>query len=174
MVLRIISGGQTGVDTAALRAAKEFGLETGGTIPKGSFNESGPIYKMAQEYNLKEHPTSTSYRDRTLANVEDADATLWIGRKKSPGYRATKLAAEMSEKPFLAVSHHEIGRMVQVYIWLKSTHPPIHTLNVAGHRESTSPGIEGESEAFLHDLFQILRFDGQLAWMSQKKDNKTS
>lgn len=170
MVLRIISGGQTGVDTAALRAAKLFGMETGGTIPKGSFNENGPIYKLAVEYGLKEHPNSTSYRDRTIANVEDADATLWIGNKKSPGYRATKLAAEMCEKPFLAVSHSEIGSLAKVYIWLKSTHPPIQTLNVAGHRESTSPGIEGESEAFLHDLFQILRFDGQLSWMSKKKD----
>src|SRR5581483_1209363 len=91
--IRVTSGGQTGVDAAALRAAKAVGLEVGGWAPKGWLTEDGPAPWLA-EHGLKEHP-SPQYSDRTKANVADADAVLWIGNPHSPGGRLTlRLAHE--------------------------------------------------------------------------------
>ncbi|HLF11639.1 MAG TPA: putative molybdenum carrier protein, partial [Gammaproteobacteria bacterium] len=70
--LRIVTGGQTGVDRAALDAALELGLACGGWCPKGRWAEDGEI---PPRYPLKE-TTSTDPARRTRANVRDADATL--------------------------------------------------------------------------------------------------
>ena len=76
MIQKIISGGQTGVDRAALDAAIKLTIPHGGWIPQGRLTEDGPL---PPKYQLQE-TGSTSYADRTEKNVLDADATLIISR----------------------------------------------------------------------------------------------
>jgi predicted Rossmann-fold nucleotide-binding protein len=72
LIKRIISGGQTGVDRAALDVALELGIPCGGWCPKGRLAEDGSI---DLRYPLKE-TNSSEYRERTEKNVEDSDGTL--------------------------------------------------------------------------------------------------
>lgn len=72
--LKIVSGGQTGVDRAALDVALELGLPCGGWCPKGRKAEDGVIHSR---YPLKETP-SEEYNERTTWNVRDSDGTLIV------------------------------------------------------------------------------------------------
>ena len=72
--MKIISGGQTGADRAALDAAIELGLPHGGWLPRGRKTESGPL---PLKYNLRELD-SDRYRDRTEQNIIDSDGTLIV------------------------------------------------------------------------------------------------
>ena len=72
MVKKIVSGGQTGADQAALDVAIELGIPHGGWIPKGRKTESGPL---PEKYKLKEMPTAF-YPKRTVQNVVDPDGTF--------------------------------------------------------------------------------------------------
>jgi hypothetical protein len=74
MVKKIISGGQTGADQAALDAAVHLGIPHGGWIPKGRRTEGG---MLSDKYKLKEM-TLSSYPKRTEQNVVDSDGTLVI------------------------------------------------------------------------------------------------
>ena len=69
---RIISGGQTGVDRAALVAAMSYSMPIGGWLPKGRLAEDGVVPENF--YNMREF--DGGYRARTRANVRDSDATL--------------------------------------------------------------------------------------------------
>ncbi|PSQ85488.1 MAG: molybdenum cofactor carrier, partial [Bacteroidetes bacterium QH_2_63_10] len=71
---KIISGGQTGVDRAALDAALAFNVPVGGWCPKGRRAEDGQI---PDRYPLEETP-SEAYEQRTAWNVRDSDGTLII------------------------------------------------------------------------------------------------
>ena len=81
MIKKIISGGQTGADRAALDVAIELGIPYGGWIPKGRITEKG---SLPQKYRLQEMPTD-SYARRTEQNVIDSDGTLIIARGKLTG-----------------------------------------------------------------------------------------
>jgi Circularly permutated YpsA SLOG family len=83
MTLRIITGGQAGVDQAALRAARACGLETGGWAPLGWVTEDGPADWLA-EYGLLECP-EPGHPARRRRNVMDADTMILIGDRTSPG-----------------------------------------------------------------------------------------
>jgi hypothetical protein len=74
----VVSGGQTGVDQAAWRAARRCDLATGGRMPKGFLTEDGPRPDFAALYDAREDESPESAA-RTGANVLDADATLWVG-----------------------------------------------------------------------------------------------
>jgi hypothetical protein len=78
MITKIISGGQTGADRAALDFALKFNIPHGGWIPKGRIAEDGPL---PAKYQLQEMPTS-SYPKRTEQNVIDSDGTLILSRGK--------------------------------------------------------------------------------------------
>ena len=80
IIEKVISGGQTGADRAGLIAAKKCGIQTGGYIPKGFKTELGSEPNLANEFGLVEF--GITYPVRTLANVEQADAT-WILDRKS-------------------------------------------------------------------------------------------
>ncbi len=71
MVIKVISGEQTGADQAGLRAAKACGIATGGMMPKGFRTLDGPDKALAEEFGLREH-TSPSYNMRTSANARDS------------------------------------------------------------------------------------------------------
>src|SRR5210317_1948565 len=72
--LRIVSGGQTGVDRGALDAALTLGRVCGGWCPEGRLADDGPI---PARYPLQELPGG-GYRARTRRNVRDSDATLIV------------------------------------------------------------------------------------------------
>ena len=76
MIRKIISGGQTGADRAALDVAIKFNIPHGGWIPKGRKAEDG---RLPDRYQLQEMPTP-SYPERTEQNVIDSDGTLIFSR----------------------------------------------------------------------------------------------
>jgi len=162
---RVVSGGQTGVDVAALRAAKRAGLRTGGTMPRGFRTLDGPRPGYAAEFGLVEHPFSSAYPPRTLANVLEADATLRVAADfGSPGELTTWAAIARARSPHLDVRlERVVGLMTfspdrtaeEVARWLVERE--VATLNVAGNSERTTPGIERAAEAYLDEVFARLR-----------------
>ena len=147
---RVISGGQTGVDRAALDAAMACGIEAGGWCPRARIAEDGVI---PRRYPLEETP-SEKYSQRTTWNVRDADATLIITLGVlDGGSELTAKVAQRLEKPCVIVSLRGYPEMAPVreLFYLK---PHGIVLNIAGPRESRSPGIYGRSFAFLAALFR--------------------
>jgi len=142
---RVISGGQTGADQAGWRAARAYGVPTGGAMPRGFLTEEGLQLEFAERYRAFELPTN-SYPERTRRNVADSEGTLWFGDHHSTGGRTTLDACREQGKPFLIV-FVAITKPSQVRDWLEEK--GIRPLNVAGNRESTSPGIGERVERFL-------------------------
>ena len=148
-LMRVVSGGQTGVGQAALRAAKATGLETGGFSSQGWETEDGPAPSLA-EYGLKECPSPGRFRARLKINVEDSDGTLWYGITDTPGYRTAHAAARRGKKPFLA-AREGVARISNVVAWA-ATHK-VTVLHVAGNAESRNQGIGERAEVFLTRAF---------------------
>ena len=142
--LRVVSGGQTGVDRAALDAALALGLAIGGWCPRGRRAEDGEI---PARYPLAE-TGSEKYPVRTRLNVTDSDATLILVRGAfDSGSRLTAQIAQRSKKPILVVELDAADALETTRAWLAEIRP--HVLNVAGPRESKQPGIYGRAYAFL-------------------------
>lgn len=144
----IISGGQTGADQGALFAAKALGIRTGGYAPRGWKTESGPSPWLA-DYGLVEHK-SDNYMSRTRENVKLADATVIFGRPSAGSSRTQDVCQEHS-KPALWVTANRPGEMVRFRLWLARYKPK--ALNVAGNRESVTPGIGALVQEFLVKAF---------------------
>jgi Icc protein len=144
---RLISGGQTGVDRAALDAADALGLEIGGWCPKGRRTEDGtlPAY-----YPLRETPQER-YAQRTEWNVRDADATVIVASRPLRG--GTALTADIArrlDRPLLIVDPGRPADPASFEQWLAAHE--IAILNVAGPRESSQPGIGGAARSLLTNL----------------------
>ena len=145
--MKIVSGGQTGVDRAALNVALELGLETGGWCPQGRRAEDGEI---AQLYPLRETP-SRSYSQRTEWNVRDSDGTLILYRGILGG--GTRLTAELARRYGRPLSMLDLTGdedTEKVRQWLQAH--AIRILNIAGPRESGEPGIQVQAQVFLRLL----------------------
>lgn len=144
---KIVSGGQTGVDRAALDAAIFLDLEHGGWCPQGRRAEDGTIDPIYQLRETKE----SDYAVRTEKNVVDSDATLILCRGRLTGgtLLTERLALKHSRR--LLVIDVGLGAIDESCLmfrdWINSH--GIKVLNVAGPRESTSPGIGREAEMFL-------------------------
>ncbi|NEX20233.1 hypothetical protein G3480_07885 [Thiorhodococcus mannitoliphagus] len=148
----IVSGGQTGVDRAALEAAMALGLPVGGWCPKGRRAEDGAI---DARYPLRETP-SLDYAQRTAWNVRDADATLILYREAlSGGTLLTAQLARRAGRPLLTRDLSAGFDEVSAARWLTTNH--IDVLNCAGPRESGVPGIQAEALACLGRLFSAWR-----------------
>ena len=137
--LKIISGGQTGVDRAALEWALTSGLPHGGWCPKGRKAEDGVI---PPRFHLKE-TASNNYSIRTRRNVRDSGGTIIFSKSPSlrGGTQETFEFANEIRKPLLhLVSSADInGAAMQLNAFLKEN--GISVLNVAGPRESEEPGL---------------------------------
>lgn len=134
--VRIVSGGQSGADRAALDWAIARGLAYGGWCPRGRRAEDG---RIAQHYALEETP-SRDYAQRTRWNVRDSDATLIVSRAASltGGSAYTARCAERLGKPWL---HARPGADDAAAILAFLDQNRVRTLNVAGPRASTEPGV---------------------------------
>ena len=140
MIEKIISGGQTGADQAALDAAIKLGIPHGGWIPKGRITENGSLPQ--DKYNLKEMPTE-SYPERTVKNIQDADGTLILSHGLLTGGSeyTRKMALELKQ-PMLHIDLSQKTRFdaaVQINNWI--VEHDIKTLNVAGPRASKDSRI---------------------------------
>ncbi len=146
---KIISGGQTGVDRAALDLALELDIPCGGWCPKGRLAEDGVI---DLRYPLKE-TDSPEYPVRTEMNVKDSDATLII--TKGPVTEGTAMTLELAKKhkkPHLLVDLSVRKDPMIVKKWLEFNQ--VGVLNVAGPRESRTPGIYDQTIQFLRRVLQ--------------------
>ena len=140
MLKKIISGGQTGVDRAALDSAIRLGIDHGGWIPKGRLTEDGPL---PPNYKMTEMPTD-SYSERTEKNVTESDGTLIISQgTPTGGTDHTRKMALKHGKQLLHIDLALHGNLLDaaslVSSWLEMN--KIETLNVAGPRASEDPTI---------------------------------
>lgn len=161
MIDRVISGGQTGVDRAALDAALETGLDCGGWCPKGRRAEDGVV---PMRYPLLESD-SANYRRRTRLNVVDSDGTLiLVTGSMSGGTALTRELATAEQKPFFVVDLDNPAPRREVGRWIRDNN--IRTLNVAGPRESQRPGIADRAVEYLTALFSELSVGGENSELS--------
>jgi len=144
---KIISGGQTGVDRAALDVAIELGIHHGGWISAGRMAEDGVIPEC---YNLQETPSSDPAQ-RTEWNVRDSDATLIISNGQLKG--GSQLTLEMAmkyNKPYLHIDISVIDEsvaIIHISDWLESMDCIV--LNVAGPRLSEDSEINRQTYTLL-------------------------
>ncbi len=144
LATKIISGGQTGVDRAALDVALALGIPCGGWCPKGRRAEDGTI---PAHYPLME-TTSKDYRVRTRRNVRDSDGTLILTRGPvSGGTALTRRLTKELDKPCLVIDLAQRPRASDVRAWLAYNN--IRALNVAGPRESSQAGIHAQAQRYL-------------------------
>ena len=141
-ITKIVSGGQTGADRAALDFALTHHIPHGGWCPKNRLAEDGPIGKI---YQLKETPSS-GYEERTEWNVRDSDGTVIfsLAPRLSGGSLMTKRFAHQLEKPELHLSQSKMSveKAAQLLMnFIKKNH--IRVLNVAGPRFSKEKNIGG-------------------------------
>jgi hypothetical protein len=155
-VVKVVSGGQTGVDRAALEAARTLGVPIGGWCPAGGWAEDLTEPPGVRELfpELRETPSSDPSQ-RTEWNVRDSDATLVLtrGGVRSPGTSATIDVAARLERPHLVV---DVGEPALVEGWLRQLGRGL-VLNVAGPRESQAPGIGRDVRAMLTSLGDVLQ-----------------
>lgn len=153
---RVISGGQTGADRAALDAAMDAGIPVGGWCPKNRTAEDGPI---PDRYPLQETP-STKVEQRTDWNVRDSDGTLiLVFDDADAGTATTVQRAQSRGRPVHFVTFQDqvgIEEAVEDTRRWMSDHD-IRILNVAGPRESNAPGLYDASVAFLSALFERIQ-----------------
>jgi hypothetical protein len=136
---RVVSGGQTGADRAALDVALELGISHGGWCPRGRQAEDGSINAL---YVLRETPTPNSAQ-RTAWNVRDSDGTVILSVKselRGGAQVAADCAVEL-DKPCLRLSRAQHGEEAadRLRRFIKEHH--IRVLNVAGPRTSEEPGV---------------------------------
>jgi hypothetical protein len=161
MLRKIISGGQTGVDQAALSLAREFGFEIGGWCPPNRLCENGTI---PDDFPLIPTPSDCSPNAphiprslRTEWNVRDSDATLVLlphFLQHDIGTAWTVTCAQHLAKPLLVIDPFLKDAPTTIDNWLASIH--LTTLNVAGPSERTCPGISHATETVLRQVFSNL------------------
>lgn len=146
-----MSGGQTGVDRAALDCAMELGLEVGGWCPAGRRSEDGTI---PEKYPLTE-TDSKNYAVRTRYNARDSDGTLIVSPLPLTGGTAlTKNLAVSETRPVLVIDLNQTDGCADVFTqWVQSSN--IETLNVAGPRGSSNPKLYERTFELLTHLLRV-------------------
>jgi hypothetical protein len=157
----IWSGGQSGVDRAALDVAIELGLPYAGWCPRGGWAEDfvTPPGVRAKFPLLKETP-SVDPRQRTAWNVRDSDVTLLLDDdSSSPGTELTRVCAELIfQRPTFVVCIATRSTIDDARRWLDAAAQvrvePL-TVNVAGPRESEAPGIGERASRALREILEV-------------------
>jgi hypothetical protein len=158
--MKIICGGQTGVDRAALDVARECRIAYGGWCPRGGWAEDYPVPPglLVAYPELRETPLADPSQ-RTLWNVRDADACLIIvdtaGIAISRGTALARERAEQNGKPVLVVDLQAPDAAQRVALWLgrqREAFGPALSLAIGGPRESESPGVYGRALTLLRTV----------------------
>jgi Circularly permutated YpsA SLOG family len=148
VIQKIISGGQTGVDRAALDVGLQLGIPLGGACPKRRWAEDGVIDTRYPLYETE----SSDVAVRTFLNVQNSDGTLILYRDELMGGTAQTLKnIESLHKPYLLINLDDPMSPADVLRWIQDEQ--IQILNIAGPRESTHPGIYQLASAYLSLLF---------------------
>jgi hypothetical protein len=162
--LIIISGGQSGVDRAALDAAIALGMPYAGWCPKGGWAEDfpDPPGLLTQYPRLRETP-SADPAQRTEWNLRDTDAALILTDAAGIGIsRGTMLARELAEKygrPLLVIDIEASDATAHVRQWLAAlleahaADAPFK-LGIGGPRESEATGIYRKARRLLAELLR--------------------
>ena len=148
LVGRVVSGGQTGADRAALDAAVAAGVAHGGWCPAGGWAEDLPHPPgLLARYPGLRATQSADPKERTLRNVRDSDATLVIVLSGTPtgGTLLTVEEAGRLGRPCWVTTGDDPEEVVR---WLAASGTGL-TLNVAGPRESTAPGTYARTRTLL-------------------------
>lgn len=152
LIEKIVSGGQTGADRAALDWALQRGVAHGGWCPKGRLAADGPL----PEHYLLRETDSTGYRQRTKLNVRDSDATLIFNTGVlDGGTLQTARFAQTLGRPHLVAQLDELaqeGVVRRIRVWL--TEGQFGVLNLAGPREEKRPGVYACVAALLDACFR--------------------
>lgn len=173
MIELVISGGQTGADQAGLRAAKAFGIPTGGYAPRGWLVETGTAPWLSGEFGLVECPepswgrpdnmpnwqwNAICYVERTKMNAQNSGLILWFEMKRNNDSRGFK-PTEKYSRSLLVVTKDDRTRTTSTPKGLIENFGGMlsRTVNIAGSRESKSPGIGAWVESYLSELFRILK-----------------
>jgi hypothetical protein len=165
-ITKIGSGAQLGADMGGLDGAIEAGVAIGGTAAAGyvqspASKERVPNFELKTKYGLKEGLTTKMmgkfgeyedvYQQRTIANAQEFDGTLWMGRTTSPGAILTlstgknKEAQKGKPKPLINPKNAQ-----EVIDWIVAN--DIHTINVAGNREFSNPGIYEKTKQLIKEV----------------------
>jgi hypothetical protein len=160
-ILKVVSGGQTGVDQAALQVAIDLGIDHGGWCPPGRICENGiiPSYFDLSETPVECDPTAPDIprSQRTFWNIRDSDgALIFSDGTKLQSDRGTKLAIETSKKlgkPYFVIDLNAEIDLNKVKEWMRKFE--IEILSVGGPSENTSPGVYQKAYQLLRKLFVI-------------------
>ena len=153
LMLKIVSGGQTGVDRAALDVAIERGIAYGGWCPKGGWAEDmpNPPGLLSHYPDLRETPEA-DLSQRTEWNVRDADRLMVLidsaGLAVSKGTRLAIDTAKKLSKPNIVIDMDGDGAGVLAMGFIGEGQGP-NEVCIAGPRESEAPGIYAKTRAFL-------------------------
>lgn len=141
-IQKIVSGGQTGADRAALDAAIERGVPHGGWIPQGRRAEDG---RISDSYAALREANSGDYAVRTELNVRDSDGTIIVSHGPlTGGSKLTQELCRKNRKPCLHIDLDKLDEdaaLSKLKLWLDSN--GVRVLNVAGPRASGDPAIYG-------------------------------
>ncbi len=155
LIRKLVSGGQTGVDRAALDFAIEHGIPYGGWVPRGGRAEDmlKPPGLLAVYPLLREH-SSRDWAPRTEANILHSGATLVVVNalhKMGPGTALTIRLAAKHHKPLLKLDVGDEYAYEKMPNFLAQFDRDI-ALNVAGSRESSIPGIYESTKRLLESF----------------------
>lgn len=152
--MKITSGGQSGVDRAALDAAIERSVPYGGWCPRGGWAEDMPTPPgVLATYTLLRETPLADPAQRTEWNIRDSDATMIIidraGLAVSNGSELARALGETYGKPLLVIDIDEHDAVEHAAAWLRSQGADI-TLGIGGPRESEISGIYARAKTFIH------------------------
>lgn len=151
MIRKIISGGQTGADQGALRAAKALGIPTSGMMARGYRTQDGPRPDLAAEYRLLQHPSSKWRPPSSRMNVMLSDATIRFARDfETLDERCNLEFIQKYRKPYLDISIDNPPSLEDVREWLVLHQ--VEVLYISGNTERQAPGIGGFVEVYLTKL----------------------
>jgi hypothetical protein len=158
--MKIISGGQTGVDRAALDAAIAQGIAYAGWCPRGGWAEDCPDPPgLLAHYPLLRETPLRDPAQRTEWNVRDSDATMIIvdaaGLDVSRGTALARALAEKFLKPLMVVDLSQKGVTAQAETWLRALGSGI-ALGIGGPRESEAPGIYVTAHRFVLAMLRMI------------------
>lgn len=171
-LLTVISGGQTGADIGGLVAARSCSIPTTGYATRGCRTERGPQPQLVTHFNLVEH-TEAGYDKRTIENASVADVTIIFATDpNSKGTKLTTSAALNAYKGVHIITEFSREEELKLLSYLKLMEPRI--INIAGNRESISPGLSAKVRDFLKFVLPLYQKSLIELIKMEKNDEKSN